>query len=92
MQPISLKQSRALYQERSFLDEEQIKSLEDASVEPINAYEKLLHRFIHKRDTLSIHNIPKNIMDDLLNANRKIDVFIYTPISIYMIRKILRLN
>ena len=92
MQPISLKQSRALYQERSFLDEEQIKSLEDASVEPINAYEKLLHRFIHKRDTLSIHDIPKNIMDDLLNANRKIDVFIYTPISIYMIRKILRLN
>mgnify|MGYP000843603800 CR=1 FL=1 len=92
IQPISLKQSRALYQERSFLEDEQLKVLENISLEPLNAYEKLLHRFIHKRDSLSLKDIPSNLCDDLLNANRKIDIFFYVPTSIFVMRKILRLN
>ena len=92
IQPISLKQSKALYQERYFLDEEAIRSLEDTNIEPLNSYEKLLYRFIHKRDKLTINDVPIDICNDLLNANRKIDTFFFVPISVFILRKILRLN
>lgn len=92
IQPISLKQSRALYQERSFFDEEQIECLNNPTLEPLNAYEKLLHRFMYRKNELCLKDIPLNICDDLLNANRKIDIFFYVPTSVFIMRKILRLN
>ena len=92
MQPISLTQSKALYQEHSYFDENQLRCFMDPGAVPSNEYERLLHKFIHKRDRISIQDVSLNIHDALLNSINHIDVFVYTPIIIYIIRKILRMN
>lgn len=59
--------------------------------EPSNEYEKLLWKYIH-RTNLTIQDISLYTADALISSVNHWDVFFYTPILIYIIRQILRLN
>lgn len=93
MQPLVIHQIGIYYQNYSFFSEEQFQSFLDPKQEPTGSeYEKLLWKFIHKQDTLSIHDVSLYLADMLISSVKHIEVFIYTPIIIYIIRKILRMH
>lgn len=92
IQPLALHQAKMYYQEHSFFDADQIKGFEDLTKEPQSEFEKLIYKFINQPHSLSIDDISLHTADVLISSVRHIDVFLYTPILIYIIRKILRMN
>lgn len=92
MQPLSLQQAGVNIKD-SFFDDEQFKSFMDKKHEPKSSeYDKLIWKFINKQDTLSIHDVSLYTADALISSVKHRDVFLYTPIIIYIIRKILLMN
>jgi len=72
----------------SYLDDIQFNCiLEDK--EPLYDYEKLIWKFIMRKN-LTYQDIPLTIGDSLFSASKHINVYLYTPIIIYIIRKILK--
>jgi hypothetical protein len=93
--PLSVYTAGENTREYSYFDEKQFESLLDNTHEPLTGseYEKLLWKFIHRTDSLSIHDISITSANVLLNSiKNNIDTFLYTPIMIYIIRYILELN
>jgi hypothetical protein len=77
----------------SYFDEKQFKALLDDKKEPTaNEYEKLIWKYIHKQDSLTINDISLYTADALLSSIDHWDIFIYTPIVLFIIREILSLN
>lgn len=76
--------------EYSFFDDSQMITFM-GDTEPSNEYEKLIYRFIHGTK-LDIHNISLNTANALISSIRHRDVYLYTPIIIYIIRFIMDLN
>lgn len=74
----------------SFFDKKQLNCF-FGSVEPVSEFEKLIYRFIHKKD-ITLRDIPLNIADSLILSVNKRDVFFYVPVVIYIINTILRMN
>lgn len=92
MQPLANQQEKINYQNHSFFDDVTLNALLDDSKEPVNEYEKLIWKFMYKPNQLTIHDISLNTADVLINSIRHIDTFLYSPIIIYIIRTILRMN
>lgn len=93
MQPLSLNQVGLLSQNYSFFDDIQLNCFLNSKEEPTTSeYDKLIWKYIHKQDSLSVKDISLYTSDSLLSSIRHIDIFLYTPIIIYIIRKILRMN
>ena len=95
MTPLSINQADVNFRRHSYFDNNQFEALLDKTHPPLSGseYEKLIWKFIHKRDSLSIHDISLMSADVLINSIRNdIDTFLYTPIMIYIIRYILGLN
>lgn len=90
MYPVSTNEVGLPNEKYSFFDDNQFTTFM-GNVEPENDYEKLIWKFIHKTD-LSIHDIPLSIGNSLINSIRHRDVYLYTPIIIYIMRFILDLN
>lgn len=77
----------------SMFDDIQLSSFLDTSNEPTSSeFDLLIWRFINKKDSLSIHDVPLYIGDALMSSIKHRDVFFYTPMAVYMIRHILELN
>ena len=91
MQPLSTREVGIVTDKHEFFDDAQLLAFMDDQVEPYNEYEKLIWKFIHKTD-LTIHDISLYTADALISAVRHIDVFLYTPIVIYIIREILQME
>lgn len=92
MQPLSLLQD-GINIEHSFFDDKQFQSFIDPTIEPTSSeYDKLIWKFINTPNTLSIRDISLYSADAILNDIRCLDVYLYTPIVIYIIRKILGTN
>lgn len=91
IQPLSLQQTGINIKD-SFFDKKQLKSFMDKENEPENEYDKLIWKFIHKQDNLSIHDISLYLADGLISSVNHRDIFLYTPVIIYIIRKILSMN
>ena len=77
--------------ENSYFDAKQFDAL-DGDVEPTSEFEKLIWKFTNKQNSLSIQDVSLYTADTLLSLYHNIDVFLYTPIIIFIIRKILRMN
>lgn len=92
IQPLALHQSKVNYQKFGFFDNDQIKAFEDLNNEPTSEYEKLIYKFINNGHSISIDDISLYTGDALLSSIKHVDVFLYTPILIYIIRKILTMN
>ena len=78
--------------EDSIFDEKQFKALLDKESKITNEFEKLIHAFIHKEQDISVRDISLYIAEGLLSSVNAIEIFLYTPIAIYIIRKILMMS
>lgn len=92
MQPLALNQVGTLSREYAFFDEDQFQSLMDPTVAPTSEFEKLIWKYIHQGTSLNITDVSLYTSDSLLSSIRHMDTFLYTPIIIYIIRKILKMN
>jgi hypothetical protein len=91
IQPLALHQSKINYQKLGFFDANQIKGFE-GSDEPNSEYEKLIYKFINNSQSISIDDISLYTADALLSSVKHLDIYLYTPMIIYIIRKILSMN
>jgi len=92
MQPLALHQVGVNNQHLSYFDDTQFDDLGDKAFEPTSEFEKLIWKFIHETDSFSINDVSLYTADVLLSSIRHMNVFLYTPMVIYIIRKILRMN
>ena len=90
MQPLSTREVGIITDKHEFFDNVTFNAL-DEDVEPLNEYEKLIWKFIHRTD-LTIKDVSLYTADALISAVRHQDIFLYTPIIIYIIREILSMN
>lgn len=92
IQPIPTQEAKINFQQYSFFDDATFNALMDKDHEPVNEYEKLIWKYIHKTNQLTFRDVSLYTADALINCVRHIDTFLYTPIIIYIIREILRMN
>ena len=90
MQPLSTREVGIITDKHEFFDNVTFNAL-DGEVEPLNDYEKLIWKYIHRTD-LTIKDISLYTADALISAVKHRDIFLYTPIIIYIIREILGMN
>lgn len=90
MYPLAVNEVGLLNQDFSYFDDSQIIAFM-GEYEPTNEFDKLIWKFIHRTD-LTIHDISLYTGDTLINSLRHRDVYLYTPIIIYIIRFIMDLN
>ena len=91
MHPLATNETGIISDTRYFFDDTQFKAFMDPDHEPSNDYEKLIWKFINRTD-LTIDDISLYTADALISSVRHIDIFLYTPIIIYIIRQILDMN
>lgn len=91
MYPLSVNDVGLLAREYSYFDETQFTAFMSKDLEPLNEYEKLIWKYIHK-DTLSIEDVSLHTADALISSVKHIHIFLYTPIIIYIIREILQMK
>lgn len=92
MQPFANQQEDINNQRYSFFDDTTLQALMDDKREPLGEFEKLLWKYMYKPNQLVIHDVPLTIADTLINSVRHLDTFLYTPIIIFIIRRILGMN
>jgi len=92
IQPLALNQVGMNNRELSYFDDTQFRAFEDGGLLPTSEFEKLIWKFINNGHSLSINDVSLYTADSLISSYRNIDVFLYTPLVIYIIRKILRMN
>lgn len=92
MQPLALHQVGKLSREYSFFDDDQLNSFMNPMVEPTSEYEKLIWKYIHRGNQLTSSDVSLYTADALISSVRHQDTFMYTPIAIFIIKKILGMN
>lgn len=90
MQPLGTNEVGAIKHIHTFFDDKQVSTFadEDAFVDSMNDYEQLIWKFINK-DSLTINDISPYTADALISSVRHRDIYLYTPIIVYIIRSIL---
>lgn len=90
--PLSIQQT-GLNSRYSYFDEDQFQAFLNKDQEAdANEYDKLIWKFINKKDNLRLQDVSLTIGDALMSSVNHWDIFIYTPMIIYIIREILSLN
>ena len=92
IQPLGTHQTGVHSQELYFFDNEQFEAFNNPKANPTSEFDKLIHKFINKPSEISIQDISLDTADVLLSSVRHRDVFLYTPIILFIIKKILRMN
>lgn len=93
MQPIPLQSVGINMQDKTYFDEAQFKAFLDKEHEPYGSeYDKLMWKFINKNASLSIKDVSLHTADALISSVKERDIFLYTPIAIYIMRQILAMN
>ena len=90
MQPLSPNEVGVKSDKHDFFDNDTFNGL-FGDIEPYNDYEKLIWKYIHKTD-ISMKDVSLYTADALISAVKHRDIFLYTPIIIYIIREILHMN
>lgn len=90
MHPLATNEVGTISDTYSFFDDNQFRTLMDTK-EPYSDYEKLIWKYVNKTD-LSINDISLYTADALLSSVRNKDIYLYTPIIIYIMREILDMN
>lgn len=92
MQPLATYQAKVNYQEFSYFDNKQLECLLNNREEPTSEYDKLIFKFVNRASSISINDISLHIADMLFSSIKHVDIFLYTPILLYIIRKIMKMN
>lgn len=90
MHPLATNEVGTISDTYSFFDDNQFRTLMDKK-EPYGDYEKLIWKYVNKTD-LSINDISLYTANALLSSVRNRDIYLYTPIIIYIMREILDMN
>ena len=91
MQPLATNEVGIKTDAHYFFNNTQFEAFMDPNNEPYNEYDKLIWKYIH-RTNLTYDDISLYTGDALISSVRHKDIYLYTPIIIYIIREILRLN
>ena len=76
----------------SLFDDEQLNSFLNTKIKPnASEFDLLIWKYINQ-DKLFLNDISLYLSDTLLDSNKCFDTFFYTPIVIYIIKKILKMN
>lgn len=86
--PLSVKSAGVQARDYSYFSETQFECFMNENTEPLNEYEKLIWKYIHK-DNITIQDISLYTADALISSIKHFDIFLYTPMIIYIIREIL---
>lgn len=89
MDPCKTDQQNKYYQQDCYFDTESFNAL-NIKICPDNSYEKLMWLYIH-RDHLSINDIPLDTGDVLLSGADEKYIWLYTPMILYIIKRILEM-
>lgn len=93
IQPLAIQETGKYDRDYSFFDEAQLNAFMSDNPGPFaSEYDKLIWKYIHNKEDMSIKDVSLDTADALISAVRHIDTFLYTPIIVYIIRKILRMN
>lgn len=92
MIPIANNQAKINFQEHSFLTAEQLEIYTNGIAPRGFSYDTLIWKYIHKTNNINIRDIPLTLGDALLSSIRHKDIYLLTPIIIYIIRQILQMN
>jgi len=92
IQPLPMNQTNLNETTYTFFDAAQLDAFEQKDIEPTSEFEKLIWKFVNKSNFLSIQDVSLFTADTLLASYKSMEVFLYTPIVIYIIRKILKMN
>ena len=79
-------------QDYSYFNEKQLEAFLNPNEEPKNIFDQLIWKYIHKADSFNVKDISLYTADMLLNSIDIDEVYLYTPILIYIIREALGLN
>ena len=90
MYPVAPNEVGIINQQQSIFDDKQFNTF-IGDIEPVNDYEQLIWKFIHRTD-LTIQDISLYTGDALFGGSRHRDVWLYTPMLIYIMRYILDFN
>lgn len=92
MLPMTIKEVGSNNKDYCIFDTDQLNAFLDKNNEPCNEYDKLIWKYIYKSDTLNVHDVSLFTADALISSERHIDVFVYTPLIVYIIRRIIKTN
>lgn len=92
MLPLAIQHTNIHNRDRSIFDNNQFNSFMNPNIEPVNEYEKIIWKYIHKSNQLTITDVSLETAHALMSSIKNIDTFILTPIVIYIIRQILDLS
>ena len=92
IQPLSPNQTGIMNQDYSYFNEKQLEAFLNPNEEPKNIFDQLIWKYIHKADSFNVKDISLYTADMLLNSIDIYEVYLYTPILIYIIREALGLN
>lgn len=73
-----------------YFDSAQIKGF-NGHLEPNSDFEKIIYHYIHNPN-MTLNDIPLTLADGLLMSQYLKDIFLYTPIVLYIIKQLLRMN
>lgn len=93
IQPLSIQSTGINNREFSIFDDDQLNMMLDRNREPKSTdFDLLIWKYINSQGSLNLNDIPLYIGDSLMSSIKHKDVFFYTPIAIFIIRRILNLN
>lgn len=89
MQPLNVNDDELFGDVFSYFNDTQFESLLN-KIEPIYDYEKLIYKFINN-EKLHLSDISLHLGDALFSSMKHLDIYLYTPIIIYILRTVLNL-
>lgn len=92
MHPLSTKEDGIMTRADHYFDDTQLKAFMNKKIAPLNEYEKLIWEYIHHKNMINIDAISLYTGTALLNSVKHRDIYLYTPIIIYIIRNIISWN
>ena len=91
MHPLATNEVGIGTEAESFFDNIQLNAFMDKDHEPYNDYEKLIWKYIYKSN-LELSDVSLHVADALITSVKHRDIFLYTPIIIYILREIIAMN
>lgn len=92
MQPLATHQVGKNVREYAYFDAAQMNTMMSDQKEPTSEYEKLIWKYIHHGNQLTVKDVSLYTADALISSVRHLDTFLYTPIVVFIIKKILAMN
>ena len=89
--PLHQKQSKCLHQEHCYFDQNTLDLFMNGGTSS-NDMENVLYKYINNPHNISFDDIPLTLMNSLLSSERNLDIYLFTPILIFIIRKLIKMN